>query len=360
MAKKIRIGVIGVGIGARVHIPGFQACPDAEVIAVCSARREHAEEAARSFGIPQIFTEYSQMLDLKDLDAVSIAAPPQFHTPMALAAFERGKHVLCEKPLAMNADEARRLYEEADKCKLVHMIDHEYRFYPGRVRMKELIDEGYLGQLYYVHSTSFFLAMSRPYHFLPESQGGGLLSAYGSHVIDALRCWFGEIVGVFGQLDTWMKQQTFPETQELRSIDVDDTFSFLARFENGASATVVASSAAHHATKIRSMSMFEAYGSHGTLKLGPDDKLMGGRSNDTELAEIPIPERLRLPSAKGYHLLPPFIRLAQEFIRGIREGKSVKPNFYDGIRHQQVMAAIRLSHEQARWISVPREARIGK
>ena len=349
MQGKIRVGVIGLGIGTDIHIPGFQACPDAEVVAICDVRQERVEAAAKKFGIPNVFTDYRKMLELNGLDAVSITTPPHLHFPMTMAALEAGKHIICEKPMALNLDEAQRMYEEAERRGVIHMINHEFRFFPGWARMKELIDEGYLGKVFNVFSTTLYLTPSRPWHWWVP--GGGLLGAVGSHVIDALRYWFGEIVGVYGEVDTWIKQRVPPECDDIRDVPVDDAFSFMVRFQSGGLGTVVVSSAARYVSGVPGESSFEAYGSDGTLKLGTDDKLIGGRGEDKEASEIPIPDRLKLPKAEGDFLLPPFIRLVQEFLRGIKEKTKVAPSLYDGVKHQAVIDAILLSHKERRWVA---------
>src|SRR5688572_16895946 len=133
--RKIRVGVIGTGFGTIVHIPGFQSCADTEVVAVCSARKERAEEAAARFGISHAFTDYREMVKMADLDVVSITTPPYEHYPMAMAALDAGKHVFCEKPMALNVKECREMLAKAEAKGLVHMIVHEFRFTPQRVLM---------------------------------------------------------------------------------------------------------------------------------------------------------------------------------------------------------------------------------
>ena len=361
---KIRVGVIGVGIGSLIHIPGFQTCADTEIVAVCSARHERAKEAAEKFGIPYAFTDYHKMIELDGLDAVSITSPPHLHYPMSMTALEAGKHVLCEKPMALNFEEAEKMYQKAESSKRVHMMNHEFRFLPARARMKELIDEGYLGQLYTIHSSAFYgprnggsyngMTVARPWNWWSDkSQGGGLLGALGSHVIDALRHWFGEIAGVYGQLETVAKTRKVEDSEELKPVTSDDAFAFIFRLESGILGTVTASSAARLAPGAPGMPSFQAYGSEGSLFLSSDGVLRGGQRGDSEVMELPIPDRLEPPSAEGHFLLPPFILLLQEFVRGIKEGKKVTPSFYDGMKHQEVMDAISLSQCEERWITLP-------
>ena len=304
------------------------------------------------------------MLELDSLDAVSIATPPYLHCPMTIVALEAGKHVLCEKPMALNFEEAEKMYQKAENSKLVHMINHEFRFFPSRVRMKELIDEGYLGRLYSVHSSTFYgpqnggsydcATVARLWNWWSDkSQGGGLLGALGSHVIDTIRYWFGEIAGVYGQLETIAKSRKVDGSEEVKSVTSDDAFAFIFRLESGVLGTVIASSAARLACGAPGMSSFEAYGSEGSLFLRSDGVLKGGRRGDSKAIDLLIPERLRLPRIKGHLLLPPFMLLLQEFVRGIKEGKKVVPNFYDGIKHQELINAIHLSQRKGRWVPLP-------
>jgi len=152
--NRILVGVIGAGFGQVGHIPGFKACPDADVLAVCDKVPEIAEAAAQKFDIPHVFTDYHEMLQMEGLDLVSVATPPFLHHPMVMAVLEAGKHVLCEKPMALNTMEAQEMYGRAEEAGVVHLIDHELRFNPTRMRMKELIDDGFIGCLRHVMLTT--------------------------------------------------------------------------------------------------------------------------------------------------------------------------------------------------------------
>ena len=187
ITKPVRIGVIGVGFGTRVQIPGFQS-EGFEVVAVCSRQRERAEEAAKNFGIPNTYTDYREMLSQPGLDAVSIVTPPNLHHEMTIAALEAGKHVLCEKPFAMDQQQAKEMWDKAQETKLTGMVTHEFRFAPARAYVKELLQQGYIGELLNVSITFFLLSgrQQRPGHGPLEwrrqySQGGGELAGIGSH-----------------------------------------------------------------------------------------------------------------------------------------------------------------------------------
>ena len=146
VTKAVKIGVIGVGFGAKVQIPGFQS-EGFEVVAVCSRRRERAEGAAKSAGIDNVYTDYREMIRQPNLDAVSIVTPPNLHHEMAITALGAGKHVLCEKPFAMNRQQAKQMWDKAKETGLTAMVTHEFRFIPARAYIKELLQQGYLGEL---------------------------------------------------------------------------------------------------------------------------------------------------------------------------------------------------------------------
>src|SRR5258706_14972598 len=145
--KIIRIGIIGAGFARSTQIPGFKACAGARIVAIASAHREHAEEVAREFGIDNVENDWRALVARDDVDLVSIVTPVVTHCEMTLAALDQGKAVLCEKPMALNAVEAKRMTERALSAGVLALIDHELRFLPGRVKMRELIQCGEIGQV---------------------------------------------------------------------------------------------------------------------------------------------------------------------------------------------------------------------
>jgi predicted dehydrogenase len=364
-AKTITIGVAGVGFGAAVHIPAFQS-EGLEVVAICSRRQERAEEAAKRFGIPHAFTDLEEMLALPGLDAVSIVTPVALHHPMTLAALKAGKHVICEKPFTTDEKQARQLWQAAEG-RLTAMIAHEFRFSSGRMRAKELIDEGYVGQprLVLMRLMMGFGrpgAVPRPAEDLPPfnperdliSMGAGFLWGLGSHYIDCLRHWLGEVESASGELRNFSPDRK--QGAEIVKADADDTFAFTLRFRNGAIAEMVAS----RAGLFGSGAGVEIYGSEGTIfapqrGVNPPAQgvLEGARTGEEARHPLEIPERLQPFADERDDRLMPFRLLTREFIRGINEGSSPAPNFYDGYRCQQVLDAVRESAATGRRVQIP-------
>ena len=361
--SSLRIGVIGTGFGTNVHVPGFQS-EGIQVVAVCARRRERAEKAAHDFGIPGVYTDYRQMLKEADLDAVSIATPPVSHYEMTMAALDAGKHVLCEKPFAMDQGQAREMWHKAQDSGLTAMITHEFRFAPARAYVKELLEQGYVGDIRNVHMTLFRGPTEsqgpRPMAWGSQaSQGGGFLGSLGSHYIDCLRDWSCEITRVCGGVFVHDPDRVDPESRQTVRADADEAFSFLATFKNGGWGSMSANSVAPFGPGAR----IEIYGSEGTLHTPqpgfnppPDGVVLGARFGEgQEIRELPMPQRLRPFDDDRDHRLMAFRILVRRFLQGVAEGTSPAPNFYDGLRCQQVIDAVRQSSESGRWVDIPEE-----
>ena len=361
----VPIGVIGVGFGAQVHIPAFQS-EGLEVVAVCSRREQRARAAADRFGVPHVFTDYHEMLRLDGLHAISVVTPVPLHHPMTMAALEAGLHVICEKPFTTDQSLARQMWEKAEDTGLTTMIAHEFRFASGRMRVKELIDGGFLGPLHVV-LMSLVTGPQRP--FQPPrlsdrddaTKGGGFLGALGSHYIDCLRHWFGEVESVAGHVATHLGERTLSDSEETVQATADDAFSFSLHFAGGGRATITGTNAAAFGPGAR----VEIYGRDGTLvtpHVGaglnppPHGTVLGAKVGDDALAQLSIPERLEPFADDRDDRMMPFRLLAREFLRGIRDGTSPTPNFYDGFRCQQVLDAIRESSATGRVVHIPSEA----
>jgi predicted dehydrogenase len=356
-SKKINVGIIGTSWGADVHLPVFKTCPDFDVIAVCSARQEKADEVACQYNIQYAFSDYNQLLNLRELDLVSIVTPPYLHYPMTMAALNAGKHVLCEKPMAFDTAEAREMYRLASDLNRVHMIDFEGRFFPARMKMKKLIEKGYLGQLYQIHISRFVWGFgAAPVHrdwnwFSEESKGGGALQAEGSHYIDALRWWFGELESVCAEFDTFVKERRHPVSGDMRNVETEDAFTFIGRFQKEGMATVTLNSDSWQGSGER----FEAYGSKGTLIIDNKGNLWNGRKDRGDIEIIPLPEKPVPYGIEGRRELKAFAFIAEKLVQGILEGKKVFPNFYDGMKCQEIMDAIRRSNIEKKWINIVNE-----
>lgn len=358
-AAPLKVGIIGVGFGSTVHIPGFFS-EGAQVVAVCARRKERAEKAATDFGIPNVFTDYQEMLQMKDLDAVSIVSPPPLHYEMSMAALAAGKHVLCEKPFALDQYQAKEMADTAARTGLTAMVAHEFRYAPGRAYVKELIRQGYVGKLQSVHIYLFRGPTEQrtrvPNRGATAAEGGGFLWGLGSHYIDALRDWAGDVARVCGGAFVQDPNRLDPATGQTVMTDADDAFSFVATLASGGWASMSASSQAPFGPG----ALLQVYGTEGTLHtpqpgVNPpsDAKVLGARFGEGQgLHELPVPQQFRPFVDPRDDRLLAFRLLVREFRQGIAEGISPSPSFYDGYRCQQVLDAVRSSMKGDGWVTL--------
>lgn len=362
--RKLRVGVIGGGFG-RNHMLAYQASDGVEVAAFCQRTRTSAEKMAREFGIPQLFTDYRELLALKDLDAVSIVTPPYLHLSIAVEAFGRGLHVLCEKPLAMNQEEGKTMLAKAEEAKRVHMTAFNFRFVPAMRRMKELLEEGYVGdRIYHVDGVWFTerradLNARLGWRYRKELAGVGPLGDIGVHLIDLVRWLVGDFRKICAHAATFTKERSLPDGSGKGSVTVEDACVFIAELAGEVQAAIQVSGVARGGV----YQGIRIFGSGGVLRLEIDrrdpDWLAGrlwGAQGSSTLQPLPIPERL----TQGLNLLSPeravgefiFSNLTRRFVEAIRTGQQAVPSFRDGLEAQKVVDAILRSAGEERWVTV--------
>ena len=233
MKDKVGIGIIGTGFARKVQIPAFAACDGAVIVSIASGSLENARSAAEEFGAGHFTDDWRETVKRDDVDLVCITTPPVLHQEMTLLAFEYGKHVLCEKPMAMNVAEADEMTEAARSAGVLALIDHELRFQPGRQTAYEMIRDGEIGKIR--HAKYNFRAPHRgdpnvPWNWWSDAeQGGGTLGAINSHIIDSFNWFLGtDISSVFCQLQTHVKRRPFGDG--FRDVTTDDEANMLLRF----------------------------------------------------------------------------------------------------------------------------------
>ena len=349
--ETIRVGVIGTGFGASLHLSALRECPGFTTVAIASRRLDRARAAAQDHNIPAHFSDYREMVRHPDIDAVIVATPPHLHHPMAIAALEHDKHVLCEKPMARNLAEAKDMLRIAERTTAIAMVNNQLRFLPARARVYELIREGYIGEPHaasvVVHRSSLNDPHDRPWGWLMEAEkAGGMLGATGAHYLDALRWWFGEVKAVAGAVSTMVRQRRLPDSSAMGRVDADDNFAVLLRFANNALGSVhVSATAGHEGDEQITLS-----GAEGTLILR-DGVLLGARRGDFSLNELPIPDRLMGGLVPGGHfLVQPTTLLLRAWGQAIREGVPASPSFADGVKTQELLDGALRSSQQGRWI----------
>ena len=215
--RKLRVGLIGANghnrWGGRVHGPVFQALPETELVAVCTAHQETAEAAAKKFGVRYALTDYREMAQLEDVDLVSVSVRVDMHHPMVLAALEAGKHVFCEWPLTVTSQQAQEMYDRAQSAGVQQALGLQSRCSPALMYLRDLIVQGYIGQplvvnMVFLRDTALTGRWSYTSYLLTKEGGGSALTIPGGHALDAL-CWcFGELQSLCADVDTLIKEET--------------------------------------------------------------------------------------------------------------------------------------------------------
>src|SRR5438874_7686683 len=176
MKDQVGIGIVGTGFARRVQIPAFLACEDTRVVSVASGSLENARSTADEFGIEHYTADWQETVRHDDVDLVCITTPPVLHREMTMLSLEYEKHILCEKPMAMNAGEARNMTEEAHAVPVLALIDHELRFQHGRQTAYAMLRLGDIGKVH--HAKYIFQAPHRgdanlPWNWWSDGEHGG-------------------------------------------------------------------------------------------------------------------------------------------------------------------------------------------
>src|SRR2546421_3125521 len=357
----VGIGIIGTGFARTTQLPAFRACEGARVLAIASGHRENAERAAREFDIPVVASDWREVVAREDVDLVCIATPPFTHAEIATAALDAGKSVLCEKPMAMNAEETDVMLRRARASGRLALVDHELRFLPARRRMRDMILGGEIGRVR--HAKFLFrsdsrAAADRPWSWWSDERaGGGALGAIGSHAVDALRWLVGaDVSHVAASLAAHVLERQDPASGEARPVTSDDEASLLLNFADA--------EATERATGVVCLSMAEAgspehsvavFGSEGALKVEGAGRLWRARVGAGEWREAETEAAPLAPGLRDNEWSRGFTVFAREIVAALGEGRNdveCAATFDDGHRTQLVLDAARAAHESGCRVTV--------
>lgn len=344
----VRVGVIGTGFGRRVQLPALRLVPGTVVTAVASGKRANAAAVAEEFGIPHVFEDGVDLARAAEVDLVIVSSTPDSHARCAVAALEAGKHVLCEKPTALDAKEAEQMLEAARRHPdRVAWMDHELRYEPNRRRVRDLIRSGAIGDVRHLELTlkPYLRGDGRPQTYaapwswwFDAARGGGILGAVGSHYIDLCRYWTSsEVVHVAGGVASFVQERR-DEDGVTRPVTADDYASFTLRLESGAVATITLTTVAHHGPG----HFAQVTGSEGTLVLTGETKLEAGKSG-RGLEDVSVADDLWERVRPNNMWARSFVRLMRDLVGVLqaRPADGTAATFLDGWQVQRVMDAVR-------------------
>ena len=354
----LNFAIVGTGgITLQNHLPGLAMCGDVKVTALCDTNPATLEAARQQTGVQTCSVNYEDIVQRDDVHAVIIATPNIAHAPIAHAAIAAGKHVLCEKPIAMNYAEARGMAEAADRARVRHMTAFTYRFVPAMRYLGHLIARGDLGQPYHFRSCRLQDWGTRPlgWRMVKKLAGTGELGDMLSHRINFAQ----HLIGPMRRLVANVKNLT-PVRGGLPN-DTEDWVAILADFQNGATGVLESSKLASGRNESwRSLDYVELNGSEGTFEFttGKWNELIFGKVGGPGLAPLAVPREFwtwpgspRDPGA-GDPLVTFRYDQAFEFVDAIRSQRPCVPSFHEGADVVRVMDAALESATRGAWVDV--------
>jgi predicted dehydrogenase len=359
----ITVALVGCGgITLQNHLPGLALCPGVRVGAVCDVDRAVLEAARQTTGAPVAEVDYRSVVGREEVDAVMVATPNATHFPVVMEALRHGKHVLCEKPLALNAADAWRMAEAAEQAGVRHMTAFTYRFVPAMRFLHARMANGDLGEILHYRSCRLQDWGTRPLGWRQRRAwaGTGELGDMLSHRIDFAH----HLVGPMRRLVADWK--TLTPNRGGQPNDTDDWVALLAEFVSGATGVMESSKRASGRNESwRSLDYVEINGSEGTYEFttGKWNQLLGGRLGGPGLEPVEVPRDYWVwpGSPRDPGVGDPLVTFrydqAVEFIQAIREQRPCAITFLDGARVQEVIDGAVASAASRAWVELGGEGR---
>ena len=384
MADTLNIGLVGYKFMGKAHSNALARIPmffDPELTirrrALCGRDGEWARQAAEKLGWEGVETDWRTLVKRDDIDAIDITAPSNFHKEIAIGAAEHGKHVFCEKPLALTLSDARDMLEAANRAGVRHQIGFNYRFAPALVLARRMIEQNKLGKIF--HFRGSFLQdwiidpeFPKVWRLDKAVCGSGSLGDLGAHVIDAARYLMGDIKTVSGMSKTFVKERpavtrmtgltaSAAEGAPKEPVDVDDATGFVCEFECGALGLFEATRFAQgHKNDMR----LEINGEKGSIRFefermnelhyfsaADEPGLQGWRMIQVSEGIHPYWEHW-WPAGHVIGFPETFVHELYEFAQCIAQGRPCLPDFADGVKCAQVMEAVDRSIDRRAWVDV--------
>jgi predicted dehydrogenase len=377
MPDKLRVGVIGAGRwAASAHLPGFARTPHAELVAICDLNEDLAQQRAREFNIPDVYTEFEKMLARTDIDVIDVCTrgtshERDNHEVLTFAALEAGKHVLCEKPVAHDYRNTWKAHHLAQSKGLKTKVGLTFRYAPAMMYMRDLIREGFIGTPFIFNGyeqNSQFISSEIPVtkmDLVPETDSGEIrvssLEGYGAPIIDLSMLFMdSDLKSVVGTLRNFVPYRTTIDGRKVRT-NIDDGDIYLGEYENGAICSIQSSY-----VTVGNYPGLEAraYGSNGALicrlveEFGVSQTLHQAKPDAVEFVPVDIPDKYFPPGYTPGEPWPSmfYANLVHNFMEEIVSGGDENQgNFAQSAKVQEIINAVEMSFRERRWVDLPLE-----
>jgi predicted dehydrogenase len=381
MTKPLNIGMIGYGFMGRAHSNAyiqvnqfFSPARRPVLKAVCARDEAKAKAFAAQWGYESVETDWRKLVARKDIDAIDICVPNNLHAEIAIEAAKNGKMILCEKPLAMNAAEGKKMVEAVEKAKVANTVWYNYRRIPAVTLAKRLIDEGRLGKVF--HYRAKFLQDWTIKADLPQggtglwrldiqAAGAGVSGDLLAHCIDTAIWLNGRMDSVCCMTETFIKERMHNLTGKVEKVGIDDACIFFGKFANGSLANFESTRYARghkalYTFEINGENMSLGWDLHDLHRLQVFDYRDEGKTRGWKSVHVtdnspdhPYMDKWWVPGlAIGYDAS--FTHQVADFLAGLESGKPTSPTFRDALETQLILDAILESAKGQKWVTVPK------
>jgi predicted dehydrogenase len=338
LPKKLRIGIVGAGgIVRQRHLPGLQALPNVQVVAVCNARIESAQQVAKEFHIPEVLHDWADMLDRRDIDIIWIGTPPVLHAPITISALEAGKHVFCQARMAMNLREGREMLAAAQaRPQLVTMLCPPPQGMKGGKFFQKLLRDGYVGEIWHFRLTAdrdTFSDPLAPPHWRQRTELNGINCLTLGIYAEVLERWLGPPRRLHAQMKVSVPKR------EGYIVHVPDVVQVFGQWANGVAGSLEWSGVA----QFPSDETLTIYGRDGTLVYNFTlDEIYGARRGDKALRPLSIPPELETSWT-----------VEKDYIDAVVQGSHPEPSFETGVQYLEFTEAVNLSARGGHAVELP-------
>ena len=321
-------------------------------------------EAAKNYGFEAWDYDYKNVLKNPGIDIADICTTDDTHKDIAVTAANEGKHIMCEKPLSRTLDEAHEMLEAVKKNKIKHMVNFIYRKTPAVMLAKKLIGDGKIGEIYHFncfYKQDFCLDKNMPFMWRMDAgkAGGGTMADKGSHIIDLGRYLIGEFAEVCARAKVYIPYRKDLETGGQKLVTSNDASVFIAEFQNGATGCFQASNIS---AGEKNALIFEIHGEKGSIKFNLErlnELEVYFADGDTRGYRTVMVTEKEHPYIKNWwpegHIIGwqnLFVHQIYEFLHAVENGNIPSPDFYDGLKCQEVVHALIISNQDKRWVKV--------
>jgi len=375
--EPLNVGIIGYGFMGRTHsnayckVNNFFDIPYRPVLkTICGLDAGQAEAFAKQWGFQSHTTDWKSVINDESIDVVDICVPNNMHKEIAIAAAQAGKAILCEKPLALNVEQAREMVDAVEAAGVANMCSFNYRRVPAVTLAKQLIDEGKLGKIFHYRANflqDWTISADVPqggdatWRLDIKAAGSGVTGDLLAHCIDTAIWHNGPIKDVNAMTETFIKQRVHADTGKAESVGIDDACTFMCHFANGSLGNFEST---RYARGHKALFTFEINGENASIRWDLHDlhrleyfdhadegRLRGWRSIHVTDGEQPYMDKWWVPGLQiGY--AESFVHQTADFLTAMAEGKPCSPTFRDALETQKICAAVLQSAAAGQWVTV--------